>query len=48
MTPPGDELASAFAAWRADIDSEPFTHEQQWLDRASSRPAGDASSGDGS
>lgn len=29
MTSPGDELAAAFAAWRADIDAEPFAYEQQ-------------------
>lgn len=46
MTPPGDELTAAFAAWREDINSEPFAYEQQWLDRASARTPEDAASGD--
>ncbi len=24
------ELLAAFAAWRADIESEPFAHQQWW------------------
>lgn len=23
-------MIAAFAAWRAEIDSEPFAHEQMW------------------
>lgn len=25
------ELLAAFAAWRVDIDSMPFAHEDEWI-----------------